>query len=157
MIDGNDSLLSPDDISERFHVLQQEGFPPDGVEALARELAYFCRGTGAEAVLANLIRLLPPGTVSSLVSTEVMPRADSDPKMDFCGSHRALLIRELINRQFQVESGGDWLVKLPDQTELAPLVSPVTGEATGTRLCRLALLGVWVLRMRTAPRRTPSY
>ena len=49
------------------------------------------------------------------------------------------------------------VIYVPDGTEIGQMLEPVEGGESGDRLCRLSLLGVWILRMRNAPPRAPAY
>ena len=152
------SLLSPQEISSRVAALREAGFPQTGVERLALDLANFCCGPAAEQALPTLLQVLEPGAVSRLVAEHVAPDLAFAANRDFCGSASAVLPQKLWDKhRVKVVRGSDLTVTLPDNMELGQLIMPVDDDDDGVRLCRLALLAVWILEMRSRPEPTPAY
>jgi xanthine/CO dehydrogenase XdhC/CoxF family maturation factor len=91
------------------------------------------------------------------MATEVVPQSDPKPSYAFSSAAVAQLAQELVRRGMGVTSGAGWSVVLPDGTDVGVLVRPLEPEDNSVRLCRLALVGVWVYQMRTRPLQPPEY
>ena len=156
MTQPEDSVLSDEQIADRLAALERAGFPQEGIEQSALDLATCCRGTVAEQALAKLLELLEVDRVCRLATEQIRLLLSSRTPTDYCSSSQLLAI-ELRSHRFHVVSGGGWHLNLPDGTKLAPMLKPVEGEDPGIRLCRLGLLGVWMLTMRSRPPQPPAY
>ena len=157
MTHPSDSVLSDEEIEGRTEALVKDGSLQERVERFALLLAESCSGEVAERALAKLLHALEPDRVCRLVTEHIMSEVGLTSRPDYCGSGHALLAIKLARRHFRVDSGDGWQVDLPDGTELAPMLKVAEGEDPRIRLCRLGLLGVWILTMRERPPRSPDH
>lgn len=156
MTEPEDSLLCPQEISDRLQLLRDLILTQPQVERLALDLARFCRGPDAERALAEVLSHLGPAAVCRLASEQLMPRGRTiETNAD--GLSQGELARALVARRLHVDSRDDWTVALPDGTQLGPMIPRCEGEDSGARLCRLGLLALWILRTRNLPPDAPSF
>ncbi len=158
MAEWSDSQLSPQEIADRERALEVDGFPPPAVERFARDLAGTCQGPDAEGALGRMVGVLPVQVVRDLVAAEVMGGVDRPSLVDCSGTGRAHVAQKLVESGIDVDSAGNWSVTLrEDGDDVGILVPPLANEDHGVRFCRLALVGIWILRMRRRPPQPPQY
>ena len=158
MTHPSDSVLSDEEIEGRTEALVKDGSTQERVERFAQDLVATCRGEVAEQALTRLVHVLEPDRVCRLLTDNMVKTLNLTSRPDYCGSG-SLLAVELERRGFSVDSVAGWQVALPEPhgTELESMLKPVQGEDAGIRLCRLGLLGVWILDMRGHPFRTSAF
>lgn len=159
MTHPSDSVLSDEEIEGRTEALVKDGSLQERVERFAQDLVATCRGEVAEQALPKLLHVLEPDRVCRLLTEHIVSALGLTSRPDYCGSGHSLLAVTLRDRLgFSVDSVASWQVALPepDGTELESMLKPVQGEGLDIRLCRLGLLGVWILTMRKRPPQSPA-
>ncbi len=158
MTHPSDSVLSDEEIEGRTEALVKDGSLQERVERFAQDLVATCRGEVAEQALPKLLHVLEPDRVCRLLTEHIVSALGLTSRPDYSGSGHSLLAVPLVDRLgSSVDSGDGWRVTLPDGTELAPMLEVVEGEDPRIRLCRLGLLGVWILDMRKRPPQSPPF
>ncbi len=127
-------LFDDQEIIDRVSELESKEFPPDGCIEFAWALVKYSPGEVAEGAVRSLVEEIPDDRLNELVRDHVVHYPS--PGLDYCRRFRgSILARELHDRGYEVESG--WRVTWS------------SGEVLeGDDLCRLALLAVWLRRMR---------
>ena len=131
-------IVSDDEIEERMTALRAEGYPSEAAVFIAEGLVLEAARPVAESALRELVDTFDPETLDRLVRQHVVRNAVLH--FDYCGQHGVSpLIDNLLRRGMAPPGRGPsgWTIRLPGGDTL---------EATS--LCRVALLAVWLRRMR---------
>lgn len=135
-------IVQDEEIEERMTVLRAEGYPSEAAVLIAECLVLETARPVAETALRELVDTFDPETLDRLVREHVVRNAV--PHFDYCGKHGVSpLIDNLLRRGIAPPGRGPsgWTIRLPSGEML---------EATS--LCRVALLAVWLRRMRETGR-----
>ena len=105
----------------------------------AKEFVKYARGPVAEGAVREFVPRLPEESLNELVREYVVKHPND--RTDYCGFAWHVVAEDLAERPgFKVVQGPGWNVKTPSGEELV-----------GEKLCRLALLGVWLDAMQGDP------
>lgn len=158
---ARDFELGEEAIRDRFQELEAAGFPPEAAETFAEDVVRYASGAVAEGILRKLVNTFPKENLSALVQRYVMypSRAVDPPSAHDWVLAASLVARRLVTLDCEVRSafGEGWEVIMPDGEQLSMncrqpgaltqegMALPSSGEA----MCRLALICVWLMWMRS--------
>lgn len=138
------SFPTDEDIRVVLERLASAGFPTDESVQYAETLVEVGGGAAAEGAVRSILAALPPEVIEGLVQKHIV-RTPVPTHIGICDTRRsANLASRLVDRGFGVISG--WTVTWED--------GPVF---EGDTLCPLALLAVWIRRMRRPREQTLDY
>ena len=142
-------LLSDAEILERMPFYESTDTDPSGRAWHAEVLVDYCRGGLAEKAIRAVVQGLPLDALEPLVSKHVIRWATPPGHPGYCRDGHVVAQRLVAHGFSPVRTSGDGYE-----------VGWAGGElVTGADLCRIALLAVWLRRMReTEPKGIgPSY
>lgn len=140
---------------EGIEQIRQAGGDSPEALGLARVLMRSCEGPEGERVLADLIGRFSPETIRALVVADLM-NEPADTPHDFFGSSGIRLVRGRLALLGNVSALTAAEVRLLDDTDVTTLL-PRVGEEDPIRFFRVALLTLWLHKMRQGDPLPPSY